>query len=76
MIKNFNTYCDIFSFVAIACGDKNQQKIEHFGAASPQVKTGVAPVADNEIALIERRKAYGTIKIEALFKYRAQMASV
>jgi cyclophilin family peptidyl-prolyl cis-trans isomerase len=34
-------------------------------SATPEVKTGVAPVADNEIAVIEMEEpAFGTIKIE------------
>ena len=44
-----------------ACGDKKQAK----NAAAP-VKTGVVPVADSEIAVIEMENsaAYGTIKLE------------
>lgn len=55
----------------ISCGDKktankntNSSKKSN-SSATPEVKTGVAPVADNEIAVIEMEEpAYGTIKIE------------
>lgn len=45
----------------VACGDKKPAK-----NAAPSVKTGVIPVADNEIAVIEMENsaAYGTIKLE------------
>lgn len=46
----------------ISCNDgKNTAK-----TATPEVKKGIAPIADNEIAVIEMENAaaYGTIKIE------------
>ena len=52
-------------FVAIlaACSNNASNSNE---AAAPEVKKGVTPVADNEIAVIEMENgsAYGTIKIE------------
>ncbi len=65
MIKKLLLIIAIFSLLfAISCGDKkasNKSKT----SSSPQVKTGVAPVADDEIAVIEMEEpAYGTIKIE------------
>ncbi len=44
----------------VGCGDKKTAN-----NASPDVKKGVTPVADNEIAVIEmENSAYGTIKLE------------
>lgn len=48
---------------AVACGNSSNTKR---ASGQPEVKKGVAPVADNEIAVIEMENsaAYGTIKIE------------
>lgn len=65
MIKKLLPIIALFSLLcSISCGEKkasNKSKT----AANAAVKTGVAPVADNEIAVIEMEEpAYGTIKIE------------
>jgi cyclophilin family peptidyl-prolyl cis-trans isomerase len=51
--------------VASGCGDNKTGRAGQRNA-SPEVKTGVRPVPDNEIAVIEMENpaAYGTIKIE------------
>jgi cyclophilin family peptidyl-prolyl cis-trans isomerase len=50
-------------FMFASCGDKNSNSKT---SGTPEIKKGVAPVADNEIAVIELENAgaYGTIKIE------------
>lgn len=49
-------------FLGVACQSGN---ISNRNAASPDVKRGIQPVADQEIAVIEMEEpAYGTIKIE------------
>lgn len=52
----------IFSVFLAACGDKTSVS----KSGTPDVKKGVEPVADSEIAVIEMENsgAYGTIKIE------------
>lgn len=52
-----------FSFLISSC---DQNKNVPYKAADAEIKRGVAPVADNEIAVIEMENpaAYGTIKIE------------
>lgn len=55
--------------VCVSCGDSKPAKntaVKPSKAATPEVKTGIAPVADSEIAVIEMENAsaYGTIKIE------------
>ena len=48
-----------------SCGDKKPATANANANAKPDVKTGVAPVADNEIAVIEMdNAAYGTMKLE------------
>ena len=51
----------VVSFAACSNNTANSNK-----TAAPEVKKGVAPIADNEIAVIEMENgsAYGTIKIE------------
>jgi cyclophilin family peptidyl-prolyl cis-trans isomerase len=51
------------TLIFTACGGANTNANKN---ATPEVKRGVAPVADNEIAVIEleNASAYGTIKIE------------
>ena len=51
----------VVSFAACSNNASNSNK-----TAAPEVKKGVAPIADNEIAVIEMENAsaYGTIKIE------------
>jgi cyclophilin family peptidyl-prolyl cis-trans isomerase len=66
MIKKLLPFIVLFSLLfAISCGDKKAANTKTNTAAKPEVKTGVAPVADNEIAVIEMEEpAFGTIKIE------------
>ena len=54
----------LFAAFAVAC-DNSPSAGNRIGAA-PEVKKGVAPIADDEIAVIEMENApaYGTIKIE------------
>lgn len=51
-------------FAALSCGDKKAANTKL--GANAEVKKGVAPIADTEIAVIEMENsaAYGTIKIE------------
>lgn len=64
-MKKLAIILSIFTLgVAAACGGK--QAVTNTKNAKPEVKTGVAPVADNEIAVIEMENsaAYGAIKLE------------
>ena len=51
---------------AAACGNSTQPGRNNTKTSNAEVKKGVKPVADNEIAVIEMENpaAYGTIKIE------------
>ncbi len=54
----------IFSVAIFAACDK-KTTANKTSSAQPEVKKGVAPVADNEVAVIEMEEpAFGTIKIE------------
>jgi peptidylprolyl isomerase len=67
MIKKFSLFIVLSSLLfSLSCGDrKAANKKSNASTTKTDVKTGVAPVADNEIAVIEmEEKAYGTIKIE------------
>jgi peptidylprolyl isomerase len=67
MIKKLLPFIVLFSLLfAISCGDKKAANTKaNTTTAKPEVKTGVAPIADNEIAVIEMEEpAFGTIKIE------------
>lgn len=73
MIKNFFGLFVIFSFALfIACDNKpggNANK-----TANVEVKTGVAPVADAEVAVIEMQEpAFGRMKIELYSNIAPQM---
>ena len=66
-MKNITFLLFLVSLIfAAACSDKkvaNTKPVSN--AASPEVKKGVAPIADDEIAVIEMENAaYGTIKME------------
>ena len=54
------------SLTALSCGDKKTANSKANGNANAEIKKGVAPVADPEIAVIEMENsaAYGTIKLE------------
>ena len=61
MIKKFSLFLIVFSLLfALSCDNKNSANTKP--AANAEVKRGVKPVADNEIAVIETD--YGVIKIE------------
>ena len=69
MLKKTFFLATVFSLViaAASCGKEDPN-------AKPEVKRGVAPVADQEIAVIEMEKpAYGTIKIELYSNIAPQM---
>jgi peptidylprolyl isomerase len=55
-----------FSFVLFTACSDTSNRAGNSRSGSPEVKKGVQPVADNEIAVIEMENsaAYGTIKIE------------
>lgn len=56
--------------VFAACGDNTNAK----KSGTPEVKTGIQPVADSEIAVIEMEEpAFGTIKIELYPNIAPQM---
>ena len=62
-MKLFITLCLLLAFTFACSGDKKAGNTAN--SNKPDVKTGVAPVADAEIAVIEMdNPAYGTIKIE------------
>lgn len=64
MNGKFFTLLFIFSMAFFAACDK-KPTANKTSSAQPEVKKGVAPVADNEIAVIEMEEpAFGTIKIE------------
>lgn len=62
-MKTFVLLLSLFiSVFALACEEK---KVANSKNAAPEVKKGVAPVADSEIAVIEMENAtFGTIKME------------
>ncbi len=64
MIKNLGYFLILISFIfSLSCGNKNVSNNKT--AANAPVKTGVAPVADNEVAVIEMEEpAFGKIKLE------------
>ncbi|MGI9056141.1 MAG: peptidylprolyl isomerase [Pyrinomonadaceae bacterium] len=65
MNKKFLILFCIFSLAVFSACDKKPATADKTASAQPEVKKGVAPVADNEIAVIEMEEAaYGTIKIE------------
>ncbi len=65
MINKLSIFIILFSLLfSISCGD-NKKPANTKTATNADVKKGTAPVADNEIAVIEMEQpAYGTIKIE------------
>jgi len=63
MIKKLSLFLALFSVVfSLSCGDTGKKVSNTKSAANADVKKGVAPVADNEIAVMETD--FGTIKIE------------
>jgi peptidylprolyl isomerase len=71
MMKKLLPFIVLFSLIfSISCGNKKaanngRANTSKSKAPTPEVKTGVAPIADNEIAVIEMEdKSLGVIKIE------------
>ncbi len=78
MIKKLLPFIVLFSLLfSISCGGSKKaanKKANSSTSTKPEVKTGVAPVADNEIAVIEMAEpAYGTIKMELYSNIAPQM---
>jgi len=61
-LKNFAIFFSLIAFLFACGGNKPASK----NSSAPEVKKGVKPIADPEIAVIEMENsaAYGTIKIE------------
>jgi peptidylprolyl isomerase len=78
MYKKLLPFIVLFSLLfSISCGDNKKaanKKANSSTNTKTDVKTGVAPVADNEIAVLEMAEpAYGTIKIELYSNIAPQM---
>jgi cyclophilin family peptidyl-prolyl cis-trans isomerase len=72
-IKNFLTLFFIFSFLFVLACDKKPNANAN-KPANVEVKTGIAPVADAEIAVIEMQEpAFGQMKIELYSNIAPQM---
>ncbi len=55
----------LLTLLIVACGDNKKPAGTNAASNKPEVKTGVAPVADSEIAVIEmENSAYGKMKLE------------
>ena len=62
-------------FYTLSCGGGPTNKAAN-SKSTPEVKKGVAPVADAEIAVIEMEQpAYGTIKLELYSNIAPQMVA-
>jgi cyclophilin family peptidyl-prolyl cis-trans isomerase len=74
MIKNSVYLLVLFSFVfSLSC---NKQNSNSKTPAKAEVKQGIAPVADNEVAVIEMEEpAYGKIKLELYSNIAPQMVA-
>lgn len=77
MIKKLLFFTVLFSLsFALACNNNNKKAANTKPAANADVKKGVAPVADNEVAVIEMEEpAYGTIKLELYSNIAPQMVA-
>lgn len=66
MDKKLSILLLIFSaFLFISCNNSQNSNAANANSSRAKIQTGVAPVADNEIAVIEMEEpGYGTIKIE------------
>ena len=70
-MKKILTLCFLLIFLIGCSGDK---KPVTANSNKPEVKTGVTPVADNDIAVVEMENpAYGTMKIELYSNIAPQM---
>lgn len=74
MIKKLSLFVIFISLAfAVSCGEQKPAKKTNT-SAKPEIKTGVAPVADSEIAVIEMENpAFGTIKMELYSNIAPQM---
>ena len=80
MFRKLLPFIALFTLLfSVSCSYKNPAEkkansSKTSSSAKPEVKTGVAPVADNEVAVIEMEEpAYGTIKIELYSNIAPQM---
>ncbi len=66
MFRKFSILFVVVSlFAFLSCDTAANKNAKNSTISLPEIKTGVAPVADNEIAVIEMEKpVFGTIKIE------------
>jgi cyclophilin family peptidyl-prolyl cis-trans isomerase len=75
-MKNFTLSLLIlgFAFIGLSCGD--QQSNSNTGP-TPEAKTGMTPVADEEVAVVvmENEAAYGTFTIELYSNIAPQMVA-
>ena len=73
MIKNFFILFFIFSFLfTLSCGNKPNANANK--PANVEVKTGVAPIADPEVAVVEMQEpAFGQMKIDLYSNIAPQM---
>jgi peptidylprolyl isomerase len=65
-MKNLVYFLFVFSLLLMSsCGDNKPANTAKANSNKPEAKTGVAPVADNEVAIIEMdNPAYGKLKLE------------
>ena len=77
MSKNLSVLILIFLFAFFSACDQKSNTNNANKASNAVIKTGVAPVADNEVAVIELENAaaYGTIKIELYSNIAPQMVA-
>ena len=77
MSNKFSVLILIFAIALISACDQKSNTNTANKASNAAIKTGIAPVADNEIAVIEMENAaaYGTIKIELYSNIAPQMVA-
>lgn len=77
MSKKFLILLICFAFsAALSCKSESEKEREARGKKAPEIKRGVQPIADNEIAVIEMEQpAYGTIKLELYSNIAPQMVA-
>lgn len=63
-------------FLVLSCDKKQQTTKSAPSTTKPEVKTGVAPIADNEVAIIEMdNPAFGKLKVELYSNIAPQMVA-